>query len=129
MPLLAQERSDNSDLLIQPITRHTTSRVSSHSSGPNYSAFLPLVVLSAALMLWLGFQSVQLIGERSNLVATQDSQEASVIAAAQVRSSLDALASSTKKLADQGNSNAKTIVEELAKRGITISGETTTGQK
>lgn len=123
MPVLAQERSDNVDLHIQPIARHATSEVHSHISSRSYSTFLPLAVLSAALMLWLGFQSVQLIGERSILLATQDSQEASVIAAAQIRSSLDALASSTKRLADQGNSNAKTIVEELAKRGVTISTE------
>jgi hypothetical protein len=40
--------------------------------------------------------------------------------AQRVRQTLDALASETKKLADAGNPNAKIVIDELAKRGITV---------
>jgi hypothetical protein len=37
-----------------------------------------------------------------------------------VRASLDAVATATAELAAGGNANARAIVDELAKRGITI---------
>jgi len=40
--------------------------------------------------------------------------------AQKVRQTLDRLASETQRLADGGNANARLVVEELRKRGVTI---------
>jgi hypothetical protein len=84
------------------------------------SLFLPSLLVSLALVVWLGFQTWQLVAERQQLSAMHDSQVATVETATKVRSSLDAVASQTAKLALQGNPNAGVIVEELRKRGVTI---------
>ena len=46
--------------------------------------------------------------------------------AQRLRRSLDLLAADTQRLADGGNGNAKVLVEELKKRGITINAAATT---
>jgi hypothetical protein len=82
--------------------------------------FLPLLLLSVALAGWFGFQTVQLVKERSLLNQAQASQEVQVQQSIKVRSALDALARDTAQLAERGNANAKLLVEELRKRDITI---------
>jgi hypothetical protein len=85
------------------------------------SPFLPLLTIAAAFLVWIGFQTVELIGERRALVAAHDAQAPQLAESAQLRVSLDAVATGTQKLADGGNANARIIVDELKKRGITIS--------
>jgi len=84
------------------------------------SPFLPLLLLSLTLLAWLGFQSYQLMRESRQLAQMRFAQEAQVEAAGKVRSSLDTVATATAKLADSGNVNARILVAELRKRGITI---------
>jgi preprotein translocase subunit SecF len=84
------------------------------------SAFVPLLVLMAALAVWTGFQTLQLSHEREALATLRANQEAQVQQAQKVRQTLDQLASETQKLADGGNANARIVVEELRKRGVTI---------
>jgi hypothetical protein len=85
-----------------------------------YSPFVPLLLFAIALVLWFAFQTLQLARERQQLGALSAGQDAQVDAAAKLRTSLDAMASATAKLADGGNVNAKLLVDELRKRGITI---------
>lgn len=85
------------------------------------SLFLPMLLASLALVGWLGFQTMQLVNEREALQAAYASQQQTVDNAAKLRASLDALAADTQRLADSGNPNAKLLVDELRKRGITIS--------
>ncbi len=85
------------------------------------SPFLRLLLLTTALLLWFAFQTYQLWAERQQLALLRASQDVQVEAAAKVRASLDAVASTTARLADAGNVNARVLVEELRKRGITIS--------
>lgn len=84
------------------------------------SPFVPLLLPTLALAAWLGFQTWQLAREREQLARALSSQEASVDAARKLRGSLDAVAAATARLAEGGNANARVIVEELRKRGITI---------
>ena len=84
------------------------------------TVFLPVALLAVAILLWVGFQTSQLIRERQGLRTLKDGQEAQVQTSQKVRASLDAVATGTLKLADQGNPNARLIVDELRKRGITI---------
>jgi hypothetical protein len=84
------------------------------------SPFLPLLVFFLAWLGWAGFQAYQLRAESKTLAALKASQEAPLQQAQQVRQRLDALATETQKLADAGNPNARTVIDELRKRGITV---------
>lgn len=84
------------------------------------SSFLPMLLLATSLVLWFAFQSYQLINERQQLASLRASQDAQVEAAGKLRASLDSVATATAQLADGGNVNARVIVEELRRRGITI---------
>lgn len=86
-----------------------------------HSPFWPLLLGSLALLGWLGFQTQQLLNERQTLQGGYASQQQTVDSAGKLRASLDALAADTQRMADGGNPNAKLLVDELRKRGITIS--------
>ena len=85
-----------------------------------YSAFMPNLLMSLAFVAWLGFQAFQQVGERQQLAALDAAVAPQEQAAQKVRNSLEAIASATAKLADEGNPNAQTIVDQLKKRGVTI---------
>lgn len=85
-----------------------------------FSAFLPTLLMALSLLSWLAFQGVQLGLEQRRLQLAQASLDAQHEAATKLRSALDALATATAKLAADGNANARVVVEELRKRGITI---------
>ena len=82
------------------------------------NAFAPLLVLSLALLLWFGFQCVALVDENQRLGAVHEKQEPLLQNARKLRETLDTLTHQTAKLADQGNRNARLIVDELKKRGV-----------
>ena len=82
--------------------------------------FLPALLFALAFTGWLGFQTVQLVGERQQLAAARLNLDPLESNATKLRTALDALATATAKLATDGNANARVIVEELRKRGVTI---------
>lgn len=92
----------------------------------SFTPFLPLLLLAAALLFWSGFQTVQLINENNVLTAAMSGQETLLQNAGKMRQSLDAIATQTQKLADQGNPNAQLLVAELKRRGITIKANSAT---
>lgn len=83
-------------------------------------AFVPLLLLGVAVMIGLVFQCWQLVVESGQLTDTFASQARVVDNATQFRAKLDKVARETQLLADKGNPNAKLVVDELRKRGITI---------
>ena len=85
------------------------------------SPFIPILILGLVLAAWFGFQAVQLRAERSAMTDLIANQEKQVKESKKLRDSLDVIARGTAQLADGGNPNAKLIVDELKKRGITIS--------
>lgn len=89
----------------------------------SYTAFVPLLLLCLALLFWSAAQTLQLVGERNLLQQTHANQQQVVENALKMRNQLNTLTTETQKLADQGNANAKLIVEELKKRGVTIKTE------
>ena len=97
-----------------------SSASSTAGSAKPHGAFVPLLLGTLALTGWLGFQSWQLVAERQALLAAQASQQPTVDNSAKLRTSLDALAADTQRLAAAGNPNAKILVDELRKRGVTI---------
>ncbi len=84
------------------------------------SAFTPLMLTSLALVAWLGFQAAQQFSERAQLAALDETSAVQEQAANKVRHSLEAVAAATARLSAAGNDNARVVVEELRKRGVTI---------
>lgn len=81
---------------------------------------LPLILTIVSLLLWFGFQTVQLVLERSNLSLLKRNLEAPMQESQKVRTQLETLITKTAELANRGNASAKTVIEELEKRGIPI---------
>jgi Tfp pilus assembly protein PilE len=79
-----------------------------------------LTLVVVAVLAWFAFQTVQLVRERTSLQAAKASQDATLAQAEKLRAQLDSIASKTLELAQQGNANATLIVQELARRGVSI---------
>jgi hypothetical protein len=88
-----------------------------------HSTFVPVLLLSLAFSGWLGFQGWQLLNERQQLQQFAAGLEAPVNNANRLRASLDRLALATRQLASEGNPNARLLVDELQRRGVTINPE------
>jgi hypothetical protein len=88
------------------------------SAGP--SLLIPVALVVLASFVWAGFQTIQLVRERETLRTIRANQENPVQEATKLRTQLDSIARGTAELANQGNPNAKTIISELQKRGITV---------
>jgi len=82
---------------------------------------LPLIVTLVSLLIWFGFQTIQLVMERGSLKLMKRSLEAPMQQSQKVRAQLEALINKTAELANQGNANARIVIEELEKRGLPIS--------
>lgn len=113
---LSEVSTPASDERLQPQRVHGSTRAAPLAR----TVFVPLTLFMSAWLLWNGFQSVQLLRERSNLQALYANQEQTMQTAQQMRQQLDALAAGTKRLADAGHPHAAEVVQELARRGIQI---------
>jgi hypothetical protein len=85
-----------------------------------YSPFVPLLLVTCAVLGWMGFQTEQLMTEHSDLDKARTSQAQPLEQSRKLRAALDSVAAHTQRLADSGNASAKLVVDELRKRGITI---------
>ena len=92
-------------------------------------ANLPLIILLIALVLWFGFQTLQLASERANLGEARGHQEAAMQEAQKLRTQFESLISKTSELANKGHAGAKLVMEELQKRGMAAQPEAITPQK
>jgi len=90
------------------------------ASRDGFSPFWPVLVFFVVWLAWALFQGYQLNEERKGLIALKDAQQQQVVQAQRVRQTLDTLAAETQKLADTGNANARLVIEELRKRGVTV---------
>ena len=84
------------------------------------SAFVPLALLGLALAVASGAALHLAWREHGALAAARLGQERAHENAHKMREALDRIASQTQHLADRGNPNARLIVDELRRRGITI---------
>jgi hypothetical protein len=110
-------------------THPTHARVAAIGAQPAKAegVFVPLLMLALAVVVWLGFQCVQLALEHRQIGAAQAVIAPQEQTAIKIRSSLDGVATATAKLAADGNPTARAIVEELRKRGVTINAQNTPG--
>lgn len=90
------------------------------SYSTSYPLAWPILITIIALIIWFSFQVSQQFGIRNNLNAQFEKQEATMVNSQKMRAQLDAIAAGTKRLAEQGNSNAQLVVQELQKNGINI---------
>ena len=81
---------------------------------------IALAVLTAAFFLLVGFQTFELIWARNNLMTAQVQQEPAIQQGQKIRNQLQALAQGTLKLSNEGDENARVIVDNLRQQGVTI---------
>ena len=79
---------------------------------------LPLMLILVALTVYFGFQTLQFLFERNNLVMVKVSQEAAIQEAQKIQAQFKTLVGKTSELADKGHAGAKMVMEELLKRGV-----------
>jgi hypothetical protein len=91
--------------------------------GSRRSAFWPLLIVTVATTAWGAFQSYQLVQESAALKTLAANQETLIQNAQKLRAQLDGIAGDTQRLANAGNANAQSIINELRRRGITINPE------
>ena len=79
---------------------------------------LPFIITLVALLLYFGFQTVQLIVERGNLSMMKSSQDSALQEAQKVQEQFKNLVSKTSQLADQGHAGARMVMEGLQRQGF-----------
>ena len=82
--------------------------------------FVPLLLMVISLTLWFATLAMQNWSEHQQFASAKSGLDVPEQNAKKLRAALDAVAGATARLGDGGNANAKVIVEELRKRGITI---------
>ncbi len=82
--------------------------------------WLAVAIIAVSLLGYFGYQTFNLARERQNLRAVLASQELPIQRAQRLRAHVDAVVRGIQDLAQHGNANAASIVEQLARRGITI---------
>ena len=88
------------------------------------SPFWPLLLVTLAWLVWMAFQLGVSLNDRKALRDAHAQQQQTVDKSAQLRATLDALAGDTQRLAESGNANARALVDELRRRGVTIKAAT-----
>ena len=103
----------------QSSSRHGEHRRREHGEC-HYNPFLPLLLLVIGAVVWPAFQCYQLATEKQTIATIFANQIRQFDDSGKLRNSLDGLARDTALLAAKGNTSAKLIVDELARRGVTI---------
>jgi hypothetical protein len=85
-----------------------------------WSVFVPVFLLALTYLAWTVFQTTQLAIERNALQTLRSNQEKQMDESKKVRERFEALSRETHLLANRGNRGAMLIMQELRKRGITI---------
>jgi len=91
-----------------------------HRDPRRFDLFLPVLILSIAVVGWAAFQTYQLANERDALQKFVFNQEVLVQNATKLRAQFQGIASETQQLANAGNANAQAIIADLGRRGVTI---------
>ena len=81
---------------------------------------LPLALLALAFFGMVIFQTFESVRERERIADFRVTQEATMQDGAKLRQQLSTLSARLLQLADGGNANAKAIVEQLRREGVTI---------
>lgn len=97
------------------------SREHGSDSQREYSAFVPLLLLAIAIVLFVGFQAGQLIRERQQLVTVKENQVQPILESRKVREQLNTIVIGVNRLAESGNPNAISVRTRLNELGLKTS--------
>jgi hypothetical protein len=81
---------------------------------------LPLIITLVALLIWFGFQTLQLARERSNMTFLKTNQETAIQESQKVQSQLQATLAKLSELANRGHAGAKMVVDQLQRQGLSF---------
>ena len=79
-----------------------------------------LTLITMALFLFLAIQTFELIRDRIVLANALAQQEPTVQQSLKVRQQFDSVAGGIARLADAGDANARTIIDDLQRQGFTV---------
>jgi hypothetical protein len=79
---------------------------------------LPFIITLVALLLYFGFQTLQLVVERGNLAMMKSNQDSALQEAQKVQEQFKVLVTKTNQLADQGHAGARMVMEGLQRQGF-----------
>ena len=79
---------------------------------------LPLIITLVALLVYFSFQTLSLLGERSNLGFVKSNQDGALQEAQKVQAQFKLLVTKTSELAGQGHVGAKIVMEGLERQGV-----------
>jgi hypothetical protein len=99
------------------------SRLSEPGGGGGTGTGLPLPValVIVSLFVLMAFETGQAVHDRGALQELRRAQEPTVEQAVKIRRQLQTLATKTAELAAAGDENAKNIVEQMKREGVTLS--------
>ena len=84
------------------------------------SFFLPTLLFALTINLGMAIQTGMLVGELRELKIARAKLDGAATNTAKLRASLDKVVTACAKAGIQDNANAKLIIDELAKHGITM---------
>lgn len=91
---------------------------SATTRGRMRSPFLPILLVTVAWLVWTAFETDVLVTDHSTLQQLRSLQDPQLEQVQKLRLSYRALLVDTEVLADQGDANAKLVIEQLKTRGI-----------
>jgi len=81
---------------------------------------LPLLIALVALLIWFGFQTLQLARERSNMTFLKTNQETAIQESQKVQAQFQTTLGKLAELASKGHAGAKLIVDQLQRQGLSF---------
>ena len=98
-------------------TETEASRPQGSEINPPRESNLAFAITLAALLVYFGFQTVQLVAQRSELSAVKRSQDEALQASQKVQEQFNVIMTKTNELAKQGHVGAKLVLEGLQNAG------------
>jgi len=81
---------------------------------------LPVALTAVALLLYLAFQTVELVRDTQSLIAIAHNQDTPLQETGRLKQAVDSLASELSQLAHDGDANAQQVIDEMAKQNIRL---------
>jgi hypothetical protein len=84
---------------------------------------LPFVITIVSLLVWFGFQTFQLMRERSNLTFVKANQDSAIQESQKVQTQFQSIITKTSELANQGHAGARMVMDQLQRQGLALAPE------
>lgn len=81
---------------------------------------IALVLVVISMLLLVLFQTIEVVQARANLTELRDMQEAPLQETMKVKRQFEALSSGVAELAAGGDANARSVIDEMRREGVTL---------